>query len=62
MVADNSQSMSMSWSPYGKILQNSKAGGANLTFGYNAMQQRVIKRVVLASDTTLLALSVRKNA
>ena len=52
MVADNSQSMSVSWSPYGKILQNNKAGGANLTFGYNAMQQRVLKRVVLAGDTT----------
>jgi len=51
-VADNSQSMSVSWSPYGKILQNNKAGGANLTFGYNAMQQRVLKRVVLAGDTT----------
>jgi len=52
MVADNSQSMSVSWSPYGKILQNNKARGANLTFGYNAMQQRVLKRVVLAGDTT----------
>ena len=52
MVADNSQSMSVSWSPYGKILQNNKAGGANLTSGYNAMQQRVLKRVVLAGDTT----------
>jgi RHS repeat-associated protein len=52
MVADNSQSMAVSWSPYGKILQNNKAGGANLTFGYNAMQQRVLKRVVLAGDTT----------
>jgi len=52
MVADNSQSMSVSWSPYGKILQNNKGGGANLTFGYNAMQQRVLKRVVLAGDTT----------
>ena len=52
MEADNSQSMSVSWSQYGKILQNNKAGGANLTFGYNAMQQRVLKRVVLAGDTT----------
>ena len=52
MVADNSQSMSVSWSPYGKILTNTKAGGANLTFGYNAMQQRVLKRVVVAGDTT----------
>ncbi len=52
MVADNSQSMAVSWSPYGKILQNNKAGGANLTFGYNAMQQRVLKRVVIAGDTT----------
>jgi len=52
MVADNSQSMSVSWSPYGKILTNTKAGGASLAFGYNAMQQRVLKRVVLAGDTT----------
>ena len=52
MVADNSQSMSVSWSPYGKILTNTKAGGASLAFGYNAMQQRVVKRVVLAGDTT----------
>ena len=52
MVADNSQLMSVSWSPYGKILQNNKAGGANLQFGYNAMQQRVLKRVVVAGDTT----------
>ena len=52
MVADNSQFMSVSWSPYGKILTNTKAGGASLAFGYNAMQQRVLKRVVLAGDTT----------
>ena len=52
MVADNSQSMSVSWSPYGKILQTNKAGGASLAFGYNAMQQRVVKRVVLVGDTT----------
>ena len=52
MVADNKQQMQVSWSPYGKILTNTKAGGANLTFGYNAMQQRVLKRVVLAGDTT----------
>ena len=52
MVADNSQSMSVSWSPYGKILQTNKAGGANLQFGYNAMQQRVIKRVSQNDDTT----------
>gem|GEM_PF-1636752 len=52
MVADSAQSMSVSWSPYGKILTNTKAGGANLSFGYNAMQQRVLKRVVLAGDTT----------
>jgi len=52
MVADNSQSMSVSWSPYGKILTNTKAGGASLAFGYNAMQQRVVKRVVIAGDTT----------
>ena len=52
MIADNSQSMSVSWSPYGKILTNTKAGGASLAFGYNAMQQRVVKRVVLAGDTT----------
>jgi len=51
MVADNSQSMSVSWSPYGKILQTNKAGGANLQFGYNAMQQRVLKRVVTSGDT-----------
>jgi len=52
MVADNSQSMSVSWSPYGKILTNTKAGGASLAFSYNAMQQRVIKRVSQAGDTT----------
>ena len=52
MVADNSQSMSVSWSPYGKILQTNKAGGANLQFSYNAMQQRVIKRVAQSGDTT----------
>ena len=52
MVADSAQSMSVSWSPYGKILQTNKAGGASLQFGYNAMQQRVLKRVVLAGDTT----------
>ena len=52
MVADNSQAMSVSWSPYGKILSTSKAGGANLQFAYNAMQQRVIKRVAQNGDTT----------
>jgi len=52
MVADNSQSMAVSWSPYGKILTNTKAGGASLAFGYNAMQQRVIKRVSQSGDTT----------
>ena len=52
MVADNSQAMSVSWSPYGKILNTSKAGGANLQFGYNAMQQRVVKRVAQSGDTT----------
>ena len=52
MVADNSQSMSVSWSPYGKILSTSKAGGANLQFSYNAMQQRVVKRVSQNGDTT----------
>ncbi len=52
MVADNSQSMSVSWSPYGKILTNTKAGGASLAFGYNAMQQRVVKRVSQSGDTT----------
>ena len=52
MVADNSQAMSVSWSPYGKILSTSKAGGANLQFSYNAMQQRVVKRVAQSGDTT----------
>ena len=52
MVADNSQAMSVSWSPYGKILSTSKAGGANLQFSYNAMQQRVVKRVAQNGDTT----------
>ena len=52
MVADNSQAISVSWSPYGKILQTTKAGGANLQFGYNAMQQRVVKRVAQSGDTT----------
>jgi len=52
MVADSAQSMSVSWSPYGKILQTNKAGGASLAFGYNAMQQRVIKRVAQNGDTT----------
>jgi len=52
MVADNSQSMSVSWSPYGKILTNTKAGGASLAFGYNAIQQRVVKRVAQSGDTT----------
>ena len=52
MVADSVQSMSVSWSPYGKILTNTKAGGASLAFGYNAMQQRVVKRVAQSGDTT----------
>ena len=52
MVADNSQAMTVSWSPYGKILTTTKAGGANLQFAYNAMQQRVIKRVSQSGDTT----------
>ena len=52
MVADNSQSMTVAWSPYGKILTTTKVGGANLQFGYNAMQQRVIKRVSQSGDTT----------
>jgi RHS repeat-associated protein len=52
MVADNSQSMAVSWSPYGKILTNTKIGGASLAFGYNAMQQRVVKRVAQNGDTT----------
>ena len=52
MIADNSQAMSVSWSPYGKILSTSKAGGANLQFSYNAMQQRVVKRVAQSGDTT----------
>jgi|GEM_PF-1348988 len=52
MVADSAQSMSVSWSPYGKMLTNTKAGGASLAFGYNAMQQRVVKRVAQSGDTT----------
>ena len=52
MIRDSSQGFFVSWSPYGKILTTNKAGGANLQFAYNAMQQRVVKRVSQSGDTT----------
>gem|GEM_PF-1676626 len=51
MIRDSIQGFFVNWSPYGKIRYVLKPSNNRLDFGYNAMQQRVLKRVVTSGDT-----------
>ena len=51
MIRDSIQGFFVNWSPYGKIRYILKPSNNRLDFGYNAMQQRVLKRVVTSGDT-----------
>jgi RHS repeat-associated protein len=54
MISDASQGVTVTWSPYGKILEVNKtvAPAVKDFFGYDPMQNRVLKGLIKGTDTT----------
>ena len=51
LISDASESLAVTWSPYGKVLDATRTGIKTL-YGYDAMQNRVVKTFIQATDTT----------
>jgi RHS repeat-associated protein len=51
LVSDVSEGLGVTWSPYGKVLDATRTGIKTL-YGYDAMQNRVVKTFIQATDTT----------
>ena len=51
LISDASESLAVTWSPYGKVLDATRTGIKTL-YSYDAMQNRVVKTFIQATDTT----------
>lgn len=53
LIADQDKGVKIEWTPYGKVRKVSKTNGDNITFRYDATGNRIEKKSLVGSTTTI---------